>query len=194
MKKRYQAVWVVFSLAGFMFSPPVTPPVAVAGGMTAQAAAARRLHSEKHSGKIIGVSKKARTIALSVGKGAGAHTVMIHFDAETQGMEHAGKGEKVVVYVDEGPRGLHALEIKPKLAKLPPGVSEMSPDELAGLVARGPEKGGYFLVDARPAGRYAGGHVPTAVSIPVKKLESQGAALLPKDKDFPLIFYCGGPT
>jgi len=90
-----------------------------------------------------------------------------------------------------------ATVIKQKLAKLPAGVTEMPVDEMAVLVALGPEKGNYFLVDSRPEARYNEGHVPTAVSIPVPKLEKLGNEAFPpsvREKKPLLVFYCGGVT
>jgi hypothetical protein len=67
----------------------------------------------------------------------------------------------------------------------------MSTAELTKLVAQGPEKGKYTLVDSRPGIRYKEGHIPTSISIPFPKMgELKGK--LPKDKDSLLIFYCGG--
>ncbi|OQX18483.1 MAG: hypothetical protein BWK76_07335 [Desulfobulbaceae bacterium A2] len=50
------------------------------------------------------------------------------------------------------------------------------------------------LVDSRPAGRYAQDHLPGAVSIPDDVIKEKKAEVLPKEKDKPLIFYCGGIT
>ncbi|MFC1884454.1 rhodanese-like domain-containing protein [Thermodesulfobacteriota bacterium] len=67
----------------------------------------------------------------------------------------------------------------------------MSTSGLVKLVAQGPEKGKYTLVDSRPGIRYMEGHIPTSISIPFPKMgELKGK--LPKDKDGLLIFYCGG--
>lgn len=67
----------------------------------------------------------------------------------------------------------------------------MSTEELAKLVAQGPEKGGYTLVDSRPGIKYQGGHIPTAISIPFPKMKEMKDKL-PKDKNQMLIFYCEG--
>lgn len=53
----------------------------------------------------------------------------------------------------------------------------------------GPEAANYFIVDARPANKFEGGHVPGAVSIP-KVVLAENLEKLPKDKT--IIFYCGG--
>lgn len=50
---------------------------------------------------------------------------------------------------------------------------------------------GAVLVDARSAASYAKGHIPGAISAPVK--DEQAMAQLPSDKAAKLIFYCGGP-
>jgi hypothetical protein len=64
-------------------------------------------------------------------------------------------------------------------------------EELAALVAKGPQKGKYTLVDSRPGIRYSEGHVPTSVMIPFPKMPAM-MAKLPKDKNALVIFYCQG--
>jgi hypothetical protein len=78
---------------------------------------------------------------------------------------------------------------KPKMEV--PKEQLLSTEELVKLVALGPKKGGYTLVDSRPGGKFKEGHIPTAISIPfpmMKKLKDK----LPKDKNQLLIFYCQG--
>ena len=194
MKKGYRLTLVAAAMALSLSGVGIFTPTVQASAEKAGASAAEQKQETKFVGKIIGVSKKAKTIAMTVGKGDKARNVLVKFTKDTKGIEHAKKGEKAIVMYKVQGKDKIALEVKPKLAKLPKGVTEMQPDELAKLVALGPEKGRYMLIDSRPAGRYAKGHVPTAVSIPVKKLKEKGAELLPADKDFPLIFHCGGPT
>jgi rhodanese-related sulfurtransferase len=67
----------------------------------------------------------------------------------------------------------------------------MKPAELAALMGSGKK---YALVDARPAGRFHEGTIAGSINIPVADMKKNGAALLPKDKDIQLVFYCGGPT
>ena len=81
------------------------------------------------------------------------------------------------------------IVVKPKMEV--PKEQLMSTEELVKLVALGPKKGGYTLVDSRPPGKFKEGHIPTAISIPfpmMKKLKDK----LPKDKNQLLIFYCQG--
>jgi hypothetical protein len=142
------------------------------------------------TGKIGGVSQKAKTIQVQTSDGPR----MVLFDSDTEGMEYAKEGEAAIITFEQVNGERVARTIAPKLAKLPEGAVEIATEEMASLVAQGPAKGGYYLVDSRPAQRYAEGHIPSAVSIPVPRLEKTGAMLLPEDKDQLLIFYCGGPT
>lgn len=64
-------------------------------------------------------------------------------------------------------------------------------EELAALVAKGPEKGGYTLLDSRPGIRYQEGHIPGAVMMPFPKMPEM-MAKLPKDKKALMVFYCEG--
>jgi len=175
-------------LAGLLAAPPML-------NTTPALAADAKVEAQKNvlKGKILGVSRKAKTITIEV-KGK---PVMVKFTDETQGIEHAQKGEAAIITFSEKDGDRVATVIKPKLVQLPEGVAEIKADELAALVALGPKAGNYFLVDSRPAARYHEGHIPTAVSIPVPKLKKTGSAYLPGDakiKDIQLIFYCGGPT
>ena len=63
-------------------------------------------------------------------------------------------------------------------------------DEVARLVALGPEKGSFELVDSRSHERYDEGHIPGAISIPYREF-NEFAGKLPKEKDRLIIFYCG---
>jgi len=64
-------------------------------------------------------------------------------------------------------------------------------EELETLVALGPEKGNYTLLDSRPPIAYKEGHIPTAVSMPFGDMPNL-LGRLPEDKDALLILYCGG--
>jgi phage shock protein E len=47
------------------------------------------------------------------------------------------------------------------------------------------------LVDSRTEQEFAQGHIPTAINIPPEKINIIGT-LLPKNKNFPVVFYCRG--
>lgn len=144
-----------------------------------------------YKGKIVGKSNKAKTISIAVGKGDAAKTKMVKFDDKTKGLEFAKKGEAAIINWEQRGSDKFATVIKPKLAKLPEGVTEIKTDELHALLKKGTA---LTLVDARPESRYDQAHLPGAISIPVPKLKKMKGEVLPKDKDKLLIFYCGGPT
>ena len=166
-----------------------TGPTAVFAGSDSSGQTTARQSEPVAKGKVLGMSNKARTITIDDKK---LGNVMIKFNDATEGLEFAKKGEAAIVKFKMVGDDRVATVVKPKLAKLPKGVSEIKPDELAKLMASGTD---YLLVDSRPAKRYASGHITTAVSAPVAKLEKEFATILPMDnKDKLLLFYCGGPT
>lgn len=151
--------------------------------------AAAKQGMPKAVGKVLGMSNKAKTITIADKK---LGNVMIKFNDATKGLEHAKKGKAAIVNFKVVGDDKIATVVKPKLAKLPKGVTEIMPAEVAKLIAA---KSDYLLIDSRPGKRHAAGHIPTAISVPVAKLKKEFATILPNDhKDKLLIFYCGGPT
>ena len=144
-----------------------------------------------YEGEVTGVSNLAKTLSLSVGKGEAAKVMMVKFDDNTKGIKDAAKGRAVQVAYEMRGSDAYATDVQLKLAKLPAGVTEIKTPELQQLIDA---KTTMFLVDSRPAARYNQSHLPGAVSIPVPMLEKKQAALLPKDKNELIVFYCGGPT
>lgn len=142
-------------------------------------------------GPIAGRSNKAKTISITVGSGAAAKTMMVRFDDNTEGLEYAKKGEAAIIRWEQRGEDKFATVIEPKLAKLPEGVTEIKTEELYKMLQ---DHVPMVLADARPAMRYNQGHLPGAVSIPVPMLKEQKEAVLPKDKDALIVFYCGGYT
>lgn len=142
-------------------------------------------------GPVAGRSNKAKTISITVGQGAAAKTMMVRFDDNTEGLEYAKKGEAAIIRWEQRGEDKFATVIEPKLAKLPEGVTEIKTEELYKMLQ---DHVPMILADARPAMRYNQGHLPGAVSIPVPMLKEQKEAVLPKDKDALIVFYCGGYT
>ncbi len=76
---------------------------------------------------------------------------------------------------------------------------KVAPEKLLGtadvekLVAKGPEKGKYLLIDARPAPKFMEGAIPTAINIPFPAFEKM-VDKLPKDKNALIVYYCAGMT
>jgi hypothetical protein len=147
--------------------------------------------STVYTGSIVGMSNKAQTVSIEVGKGADVQTHMLKFDDKTTGIEHAKSGEAAIITWEQRGDDKFALDIKPKLAKLPEGITEIKADELYQLIS---ENKPLTLVDARPETRYNQAHLPGAINIPVPMLKEKKAAVLPADKDELLVFYCGGYT
>ncbi len=143
------------------------------------------------TGPIVGRSNKAQTISITVGSGDAAKTMMVRFDDQTEGLDFAQKGEAAIIRWEQRGEDKFATEIKPKLAKLPEGISEIKTEELYKMLQ---DHVPMVLADARPAMRYNQGHLPGAVSIPVPMLKEQKEAVLPKDKNALIVFYCGGFT
>jgi len=144
-----------------------------------------------YAGPVTGKSNKAKTITIEVGKGDAAQTHMLRFDDKTTGLEFAEKGEAAIIAWEQRGDEKFATVIKPKLAKLPAGVTEIKVDELYKLIS---DNAPMTLVDSRPPFRYNPSHIPGAINIPVPKLKEKGAAVLPKDKDGLIVFYCQGVT
>ena len=164
-------------------------------GSTAQAPAGKAMEQKAdanvYKGPIVGKSNKAKTISITVGKGDAAKTMMVRFDDKTEGIEFAKKGEAAIITWEQRGDERFATIVKPKLAKLPEGVTEIKVDELYQLLE---DQVPMTLADARPGMRYNQGHLPTAVSIPVPLLKEKKAEVLPENKDKLLVFYCGGYT
>jgi len=66
----------------------------------------------------------------------------------------------------------------------------VSAEELKHLID---QKEKMVLVDARTAGEYQDGHIPSAINIPPEKL-NEISRYLPENKDGLIIFYCRGAS
>jgi len=65
--------------------------------------------------------------------------------------------------------------------------------EVEKLVAVGPEKGAYTLIDSRPLPKFQEGTIPTAISLPYPAFDKL-VARLPADRERLVIFFCQGVT
>ncbi len=66
-------------------------------------------------------------------------------------------------------------------------------DDVAKLVALGPDNGNYTLIDSRPLPRFQDGTIPTAINLPYPSFDKL-VDRLPKDKSRLTIFFCQGVT
>lgn len=187
MKNRSKLIAAAIMLTFMSYGCSTTPT------NTGQAKTAAQMEqkSNVYAGSVVGKSNKARTISVKVGKGDKAKTMMVKFDDNTTGLMYAKKGEAAIVSWEQRGDDKFATEIKPKLAKLPTGVTEIKVEEMYALISANTPM---TLVDARPESRYHQAHIPGSISIPVPKLKKMGAKVLPADKNKLLVFYCGGPT
>ena len=144
-----------------------------------------------YTGKIVGKSDKAKTISIAVGPEGKSETMMLKFTDATTGLQFANKEDAAIITYEVKGNDKIALTIKPKLAKLPEGVTEIKTAALQQLLEKRTKM---VLADARPESRYAQAHLPGAVSISVERMKKEEADALPPDKTTPLVFYCGGPT
>ena len=133
---------------------------------------------------------------MQVDVGPAKWVVKLDKDTKLQGAEDFGKipvEKEIAVSFTQKDGELLALAVSVKQPAIVPEEKLVKVDEMARLVALGPEKGNFVLVDSRPASRYLEGHIPGAISIPDPEFEKH-VDKLPKDMNKLLIFYCAGVT
>ncbi|HAK59999.1 MAG TPA: hypothetical protein DCO77_06390 [Nitrospiraceae bacterium] len=152
-------------------------------------------------GKFDSVAFKSRSIQLKINKS----TEIVKFNPETIQVVVAGKTEKAealrklkkgkeirVEYSKKGGvKTASLVSVKPKIKVAAEKL--LTTAEIEKLVAKGPKKGKYLLVDARPGPRFKEGALPTAINIPYPAFDKK-KGMLPKDKSALIIYYCGGVT
>ncbi|OGW32603.1 MAG: hypothetical protein A2X59_11700 [Nitrospirae bacterium GWC2_42_7] len=146
-------------------------------------------------GTLVGISENFKTVQVATGKLV--WVINYSDDLKLSGAEKISgipKEKEVAVAFVEKDKVPYAVSLSVKPPATVPPEKIVSTDELLKLIASGPEKGGYVLLDSRPAPRYMEGHLPQAVSMPFDKFDSLKDTLLPADKEKLLIFYCGGVT
>ncbi|MDP1900563.1 MAG: rhodanese-like domain-containing protein [Rubrivivax sp.] len=114
-------------------------------------------------------------------------------DTTVDHLKEAKKGhEALIVFTEkDGIKTAKSIEFKPPL-KIAQEKLIFYP-EIEKLVAQGPERGGYTLIDSRPLLRFQMGTIPTSVNLPFPTFD-KFLDRLPKDKNKLLIFYCQGET
>ena len=147
-------------------------------------------------GTLVSVTEKFKTINVQVGQKL-VWIITYGDDLKITGAENLSaisKDEEIGVRFTGDEKKPHAvsLTVKPPAKVAPEKL--VSLEEMIKLVAEGPEKGNYLLVDSRPKPRYLEGHIPGAVSQSNDKFEELKDSVLPAEKDKLIIFYCGGVT
>jgi hypothetical protein len=102
-----------------------------------------------------------------------------------------GKEVRVEFIEKDGKKFATLVVAKPPIKLAPEKI--MNTAEIEKLVALGPDKGKYLLIDARPAPRFMEGAIPTAINVPFPAFEKM-ADKLPKDKNALIVYYCAGVT
>jgi len=145
------------------------------------------------AGKFADVSSKAQCLQLKIGN----ETEVIFFDDATILKNAPSYKEippqesvRVVYYKKDGKTLAKEIEVKKGIAVPPDQL--MTAEQLAELVAKGPEKGKYVLLDSRPKEMFNQGHIPTALAMPFFSFDQLAEKMLPKDKDILQIYYCAG--
>jgi rhodanese-related sulfurtransferase len=152
-------------------------------------------------GYLEGVAFKSNSMQL----GLGTSTEIIRFDPKAIKVLDAGdpkpadflrdvkkNHEARIEYVEkDGVKTATAIDFKGPI-KTPP-EKLIAYAQVEKLVALGPDKGGYTLIDSRPLPRFQEGTIPTSVNLPYPAFD-KFLDRLPKDKSKLLVFYCQGVT
>jgi hypothetical protein len=144
------------------------------------------------AGKFMDVSVKAKALQLQINKDM---EVVLYDDStvlkNAPTFKEIPKAESVRIKYIKKDGKTFATEVEVKKGISVPKEQLASVEEVAELVAKGPEKGKYVLLDSRPDTMYNEGHIPTAVSMPFFAFDKLAGNLL-KDKDVLQIYYCAG--
>ena len=114
-------------------------------------------------------------------------------DSPDQPLRALKKGKEVRIEYTEkdGKKFMTLLSAKPPIKIAPEKI--IKTEDLEKLIALGPEKGKYLLVDARPLPRFQEGFIPTAINIPFPAFD-KNKGKLPPDNATLIIYYCAGVT
>ena len=147
------------------------------------------------------VAFKSQSIQLKID----AHTEIVRFDPKTIKVVDGGAAkpgealrdiarnrEARIDYVEkDGAKLATQISFKGPIKIAPEKLSNYK--EVERLVALGPEKGNYTLIDSRPLPRLQEGTIPTAINLPYPAWD-KFVDRLPKDKSRFTIFFCQGVT
>ncbi len=147
------------------------------------------------------VAFKSQAIQLKID----AHTEIVRFDPKTLKVVDGGVAkpaealrdiaknrEARVDYVDkDGAKLATQISFKGPIKIAPEKLSSYA--EVERLVALGPDKGNYTLIDSRPLPRVQEGTIPTAINLPYPAWD-KFVDRLPMDKNRFTIFFCQGVT
>ena len=147
------------------------------------------------------VAFKSQAIQLKID----AHTEIVRFDPKTIKVVDGGVAKpgdalrdiaanreaRIDYVVKDGTRVATQISFKGPIKIAPEKLVKYA--EVERLVALGPDKGNYALIDSRPLPRVQEGTIPTAVNLPYPAFD-KFVDRLPKDKARYTIFFCQGVT
>ena len=188
-------IWKFMALAA-VIAALIVPGTASAGKPTIMKGckACHKAEDNVVRGRLVSSSDKFKSIQVDAGV-----VWIIRYDEKTELVRAGSVGEikkkkEITVHWTGTPEEPVATKIVVKPVMEVPEEQLISAEELKELVAMGPKKGNFMIIDSRPGKAFNGGHLPYAKSIPFKVLKEKEAAVLPEDKGTTLIFYCGGFT
>jgi hypothetical protein len=114
-------------------------------------------------------------------------------DFPDQPLRALPKGKEVRIEFTEKDGKKFATLISAKTPIKVAPEKQVKTEDVEKLIAQGPAKGKYMLVDARPAPRFQEGSIPTAVNIPFAAFDKM-VDKLPQEKDKLIVYFCGGVT
>jgi rhodanese-related sulfurtransferase len=204
MKLRTRLVVPATLLLAATFPPAHAQPQAAAAAKPVMPAVCTSCHKPEPGvvrGYLEGVAFKSQSMQL----GLGTATEIIRFDPKAIKVLDAGDPKpvdflrdvkknheaRIEVVEKDGVKTATAIDIKGPI-KIAQNKLIFYP-EVEKLVAAGPEKGGYTLIDSRPLPRFQEGTIPGSVNLPYPAFD-KFLDRLPKDKDKLLVFFCQGVT
>ncbi len=192
MRKRSAALFAALAAACISIAAPSY------AAKPTTAAACKQCHQPADNvvrGNLFGISEKFKTVQVSVG--SLIWVVKYGDDLKLAGADKLAaipKEKEIAVTFTGGEKTPYAVSLAVKQPAKLPAEKLISADELTKLLALGPDKGKFVLIDSRPAPRYMEGHILHALSLPQPAFDKLKDTILPKDKDILTIFYCGGVT
>jgi rhodanese-related sulfurtransferase len=168
----------------------------------AMCAACHKLGPQQMGGYLESAALKSQSVQLDVGAAApqilrfDARALKVIDDGVEKKPEHLRdvkkRHETQVSWVEkDGARFVTEIRFKGPVKIDPKNLIDHA--GVAKLVAEGPAKGGFTLIDSRPLVRFQEGALPGAIHLPFIGFD-KFADRLPKDKSQLVVFYCGGIT
>ena len=188
--------------AVFAQAPAAPTPAKAKPPQPAMCAACHNLEPNQIGGYFESAAFKSQAMQVDVG---GAMPQILRFDPKTLKVIDAGvaktpdflseakkRHEVQVTFVEkDGVKVASEIRFKGPVKIDPANLIDYA--GVAKLVAEGPTKTTYTLIDSRPLVRFQEGAIPTAIHLPFIGFD-KFVDRLPKDKSQLVVFYCGGIT